>query len=72
MKISEFIAELDAAKARFGDLDVAGTWEGLVCEIDADSIYRGRHSKDVPWLLMIDCDGNLYREEFEHPDDNRR
>jgi hypothetical protein len=69
MLISELIAALERAKARYGDIRVLSAWESITPEITA--VYRGRGTGSpdyVEWSLLLDSDG-AYRAEQEHPDD---
>lgn len=65
MKISELIATLEHQRHLFGDLEVRGTWGGVVVEFDADNIYVGTAGlrKDQQ-VLFLDMDGNSYRSDF--------
>jgi hypothetical protein len=63
VKTSELIAILQGYLDKHGDLEVEATWEGVFRPI---AVYRGRDNE-----LLIDADGECYRENFEHPEDRR-
>jgi hypothetical protein len=78
MRISELIAELERRKAKHGDIHVFVTWEGTVHSFNLREIYASIEMNDDgegPDLepdLLIDADGNSYKDDLALADETDR
>lgn len=59
MRISKLIETLEKRLDKHGDREVEVTWESIVVSIEQDSIYLAKEG-----ILLIDADGNFYKEGF--------
>lgn len=73
MKLSAFIALLQARLARNGDVDVKYTWEGIFKDIYPEGVYLAKDGLlDAPTLLLEADESAFYFDDFANPDQDKR
>lgn len=61
MKASELVAELQAAIAEHGDLEVEATWEGITRPYEPPCVHS-YYDEPQRRILVIESDGDCYSQ----------
>ena len=66
MSTLELVTLLQAKAAKYGDILVETTWEGITRDIETKNVYANKlgDRNDGQQVLFIDADKNSYKAEY--------